>query len=238
MHRSIRLICLSIPEPTDLASAQASPNWDVPRGYKAAVETEMGRWKTMKVYQPVMSIPDRAKSLGLRLVFTVKTNETGCFDKAKCRLVVLGHRAELGEHYLENCATTMKWPSFRTTMAVALHQGAILFKQWDTSTAFLYADLEPNTECYVKVPPELVEFLGETMPFWKIVKAAYGLPSAPREFQRHVGRIRILSVNVNSSLPRSILMCLRGTVAPSLSSCALGSMILLSSPTLRLYIRR
>ena len=168
---------LSIPEPTDLASAQASPNWDVPRGYKAAVETEMGRWKTMKVYQPVMSIPDRAKSLGLRFVFTIKTNETGCFDKAKVRLVVLGHRAELGEHYLENCATTMKWPSFRTTMAVALHQGAILFKQWDTSTAFLYADLEPNTECYVKVPPELVEFLGETMPFWKIVKAAYGLPS-------------------------------------------------------------
>lgn len=33
---------MSLPEPTDLASAQASPNWNVEKGYKASVETELG----------------------------------------------------------------------------------------------------------------------------------------------------------------------------------------------------
>ena len=73
-------------------------------------------------------------------------------------------------------------------MAVAQSLGAHMYKQWDTSTAFLYADLEPHTECFVNVPPDLASFIGESSAFWKIVKAAYGLPSAPREFQRHVGR--------------------------------------------------
>ena len=187
-NASLSTFDMGLHEPSSLREAQMSPNWDVPQGYKEATETELNRWTKMGVYQDVKSIPERAKALGLRFVYTVKTDDLGNFKKAKCRVVVLGHRAVWGEHYLENCATTMKWPSFRTCLSLAISSGAHLFQQWDTSTAFLYADLEPGTECYVKVPPELSQFMGVDHVSWKIVKAAYGLPSAPREFQRHVGR--------------------------------------------------
>merc|ERR1711965_818233 len=115
---------MGLPEPTDLSSAQASPNWDVPNGYKEATETELARWKQMNVYKPVGNIPDRSLALNMRLLYNVKTDDKGNFKKAKMRLIVLGHRAIHGEHFLENCATTMKWPSFRTTMAVAQSLGA------------------------------------------------------------------------------------------------------------------
>ena len=187
-NASLSTFDMGLQEPSSLREAQMSPNWDVPQGYKEATETELNRWTKMGVYQDVKSIPERAKALGLRFVYTVKTDDIGNFKKAKCRVVVLGHRAVWGEHYLENCATTMKWPSFRTCLSLAISSGAHLFQQWDTSTAFLYAELEPGTECYVKVPPELSQFMGVDHVSWKIVKAAYGLPSAPREFQRHVGR--------------------------------------------------
>jgi hypothetical protein len=201
---------MTLPEPVDLQTAMSSPNWNVENGYKAATLTELGRWKSMEVYAPISSVPDRIKSLGIRLLYSVKTDELGKFSKAKCRVVILGHRAELGEHYIENCATTMKWPSLRCVASVALCRKAHVFKQWDTSTAFLYADLEPGTECFVRVPSELGDFIGEASPYWKILKSAYGLPSAPREFQRHVGRTLRKCKMVPSKVDPNIFVRTRG----------------------------
>ena len=185
---SASMFDMGLPEPFGIKEAQSSPNWDAPKGYKWSTEVELGRWKDMGAYKSVMSIPDRVKSLGLRFVYTVKTDDHGNFKHAKCRLVVLGHKSIWGEHFLENCATTVKWPSFRVMIQSAVSLGCTIVKQWDTSTAFLYADLEANTEVYVQLPPELATYLGETSPYWKILKSCYGLPSAPREFQRHVMR--------------------------------------------------
>ena len=61
-------------------------------------------------------------------------------------------------------------------------------KQWDTNAAFLYADVEKGTRVLIKVDPTLSEFLQVPTQCW-CIKAAYGLPSAPAQWQKRYSSI-------------------------------------------------
>ena len=176
---------MTLPLPTDLKSAMESPNWDVPMGYKYAVDRECNAWIKQKVLQGTSwdQIKQDLHALNMRLLFTIKTDKKNCFQRAKLRILILGHQyaVKQGEHYFENYSQTVRWPNIRAICAQACINGFTYAKQIDTGAAFLFEANELGTQVLVRVPKELGDILGcGELAF--CLKAAYGLPSAPRAF--------------------------------------------------------
>uniref|UniRef100_A0A7S2E0K0 Integrase catalytic domain-containing protein n=1 Tax=Haptolina brevifila TaxID=156173 RepID=A0A7S2E0K0_9EUKA len=177
---------MTLPEPTTIAEAQASPNWDVPNGYKTAVEKEAGSWIHHEVLRNATEAPPpNIDVVNLRTMFSVKKDKKGHFKKAKLRIIVLCHKhvAERGQHFFENFSQTVRWPNLRAICAQACLEGFTVAEQWDTSTAFLYEKLEPGARVLVRVPLELQDRFGVGGYAW-VDKAAYGVPGAPRGFYK------------------------------------------------------
>ena len=182
---------MTLPLPTDLKSAMESPNWDVPMGYKYAVDRECNAWIKQKVLQGTSwdQIKQDLHALNMRLLFTIKTDKKNCFQRAKLRILILGHQyaVKQGEHYFENYSQTVRWPNIRAICAQACINGFTYAKQIDTGAAFLFEANELGTQVLVRVPKELGDILGcGELAF--CLKAAYGLPSAPRAFFNFVKR--------------------------------------------------
>ena len=174
-----------------LKSAMESPNWDVPMGYKYAVDRECNAWIKQKVLQGTSwdQIKQDLHALNMRLLFTIKTDKKNCFQRAKLRILILGHQyaVKQGEHYFENYSQTVRWPNIRAICAQACINGFTYAKQIDTGAAFLFEANELGTQVLVRVPKELGDILGcGELAF--CLKAAYGLPSAPRAFFNFVKR--------------------------------------------------
>jgi hypothetical protein len=183
---------MSLPMPTDIASAMKSKNWDVENGYKYAVDRECSAWIKQKVLRGTSwdQIHQDLHTLNMRCLFSVKTDKKNRFQRAKLRIILLGHQhaVKQGEHYFENFSQTARWSSIRALCAQACINGFTIAKQVDTGAAFLFEDVEESSQVLVKVPKELGEILGcGELAF--CVKAAYGLPSAPRSFFKFVKRV-------------------------------------------------
>ena len=139
--------------------------------------------------------------------------------RAKLRIVILAHKfaARQGEHYFKKIAQTVKWGNLRTACALACDEGFTIACQWDTNAAFLYGDSEPGAKVLVRVPPELQKIWGVTEYCW-CVKAAYGLPSAPRGWYKHVVRFLVDSCDMRLlKQDQAVLILRRGT--PYLRIC-------------------
>ena len=182
---------MSLPLPDTIEEAMQSPNWGVEKGYKYAVERECKAWKKQGVLQGTSwdQVQQKLHALNMRCLFTVKTDKKNKFQRAKLRIIILGHShaAKQGEHYFENFSQTARWTSIRTVCAQSCINGFTIARQVDTGAAFLFEDLEPGSQVLVKVPKELGEILGcGELAF--CTKAAYGLPSAPKCFFNFVTR--------------------------------------------------
>ena len=79
----------------------------------------------------------------------------------------------------------MKWHNLRKCCDFACDRGFKIARSWDTSTAFLDQVLEPGTRVYVKLSPGLSEFCGVKSDLCKMLRNAYGLPSAPAGFEAY-----------------------------------------------------
>ena len=190
------LICTNVPKiaefnpdlpiPNTIEEARQSPNWDVPNGYKFATEKECGAWIDQGVLETA-DAPGLTKLINLRALYTVKLTKTREFKKAKLRIIISCHSrvAKQGEHYFENYSQTVKWPNVRTVCAQACNEGFTIVRQWDTGAAFLHADIEPGAQVLVSVPEAMQEIF-KVGPVARVLKAAYGLPGAPRGFYKFV----------------------------------------------------
>ena len=78
----------------------------------------------------------------------------------------------------------VQWQNLRAVCSESCARGFTIACQWDTSTAFLYAPLEPGTEVYVKLSAGLGQFCGVDSDYVRLIKNTYGLPSAPNAFER------------------------------------------------------
>ena len=145
---------MTLPLPTDLKSAMESPNWDVPMGYKYAVDRECNAWIKQKVLQGTSwdQIKQDLHALNMRLLFTIKTDKKNCFQRAKLRILILGHQyaVKQGEHYFENYSQTVRWPNIRAICAQACINGFTYAKQIDTGAAFLFEANELGTQVLVQ----------------------------------------------------------------------------------------
>ena len=105
--------------------------------------------------------------------------------------MVCAHRGVVkhGEHFFDNFSQMVRHTNLRVVCAEACARGFTICRQWDTSTAFLYAPLEEGTEIYVHLAPGLGEFCGVSTNLVQLVKNTYGLPSAPAGFEKFRGEI-------------------------------------------------
>ena len=96
---------MSLPLPSDIKGAMESPNWDVPMGYKYAVERECNAWIKQKVLQGTSwdQIKQDLHALNMRTLFTVKTDKKNRFQRAKLRIIILGH-----QHCLNRASTILR----------------------------------------------------------------------------------------------------------------------------------
>ena len=179
-----RVFDMRLPLPKNLAEAKLSPNWDVPNGWKFAYEMEGSAFVKHRVMEDA-TVPGDVSPIDMGEVLTVKTDKHGRFKKAKLRFVVKCHKgvALQGEHYFDNFSQTVKWPNLRRTLDFACDRGFTIARCWDTSTAFLYQVLEPGTRVYVRLSNGLSEFCGMHTNFGRMLRNAYGLPSAPAGFE-------------------------------------------------------
>jgi hypothetical protein len=175
-----------LPIPNTIEEARLSPNWNVPNGYKYATERECGAWLQQGVLETA-DAPGLTKLINLRALYTVKLDKQRRFKKAKLRIIISCHSrvAKEGEHYFENYSQTVKWPNVRTVCAQACNEGFTIVRQWDTGSAFLHADIEPGAQVLVSVPDAMQEIFN-VGPVARVLKAAYGLPGAPRGFYKFV----------------------------------------------------
>ena len=181
---------LELPGST-LADAMKHPNWNRVNGYRYAAIRELKAWVKHAVLQDKGAAPSTANLLNLRFLWSCKTDKKGLFSRAKLRIIVLGHKwaAKHGEHWFENHSHTVHWPNLRTCMAQACLEKFTIAKQWDAHAAFLLSDNEPGAECYARVDQALQEVLGLSTDVAFVAKAAYGLPSAPRGFNKYAKKI-------------------------------------------------
>jgi hypothetical protein len=213
LNKTSGIFNVHLPPPNTIDGAMASSNWDVPYGYKYATERECSAWVKQEVLKDAKTIPDDLKALNVRLLYTHKTDKKGRFQRAKLRIVIMGHcRAVVrGEHFFENFAHTAKFPNLRACCAQACLEGFTIARQWDTNAAFLYAKNEPGTRVMIFVPENLRTLLGVTGPYAWVIKAVYGLPSAPRGFFKYARKaLENAGCHVNIQ-DEAIMTCRRGT---------------------------
>ena len=85
--------------------------------YKAAQDEiqshlENGTWE-------LTTLPKGRKPIGSRWVFRVKKNPDGTIERFKARLVAKGFAQRPGLEYDETFASTLKWSTLRTILAIA-----------------------------------------------------------------------------------------------------------------------
>ena len=96
----------------------------------------------------------------------------------KARLVALGYMQQLGidfdGHEIYSCVLKLK--SLRIVLSISIQIENINYSNWDISNAFISASLEKPV--FMRQPPGYV--VGDKV--CKLIKALYGLKSAPRLF--------------------------------------------------------
>nr|GEW05132.1 DNA-directed DNA polymerase [Tanacetum cinerariifolium] len=107
---------------------------------------------------------------------TIKKNERGIVVRNKAKLVAQGHTQKEGIDYNEVFAPVARVEEITLFLAFALYMNFPVY-QTDVKSAFLYGTIEE--EVYVSQP---LGFVDPEFPkkVYKVEKAVYGLPQAPR----------------------------------------------------------
>ena len=154
-----------------------------------AKQLEVDQWVTRKVCQALSEKIPAERLMRMRWVLTFKGTENEHEVKAKARIVLLGY----SDPDLEELMTSAPTLS-RRGRQLLLNLGT--FKRWtrrkaDAKSAFLQGSESQRTRDIYAIPvPELATALqipvGQAV---KLLKAAYGLASAPREWYLDVAHV-------------------------------------------------
>ena len=86
-------------------------------------------------------LPKGRKAIGSRWVFVIKRKSDGSIERYKARFVAKGFSQRPGFDYFDTFASTVKWPTLRTILALACALDMEL-ESLDISTAFLNGDMD------------------------------------------------------------------------------------------------
>ncbi len=187
--------CLSVCLLLDDGDAKVSPptwvlNVSTPKGYREAIspqhasnwipsmQEEIDRLLQLGVWdRRSVPLPKGKTAIPLFWVFKDKFDTAGKHTRHKSRLVAAGNRTPTVEGLYSPVATSV---AMRLLMVYAL-QNNLPLEMVDISNAFLYADLEPGEEIYVRPPPGMDLPPGHVL---RLRKSIYGLRSSPRRWHR------------------------------------------------------
>ncbi|GJR08976.1 zinc finger, CCHC-type containing protein [Tanacetum coccineum] len=155
-----------------------------PRNYKEASKDE--KWiEAMEIELDsinknntwtLTTLPTNQKAIGLKWVYKTKRDAKGEIIKYKARLVAKGYVQEQGIDFDEVFAPVTRIEIVRLILALAAYHGWQVH-HLDVKSAFLHGDLKE--EVYVKQPKGFIQ-QGNSVKFYKLTKALYGLRQAPR----------------------------------------------------------
>ena len=119
------------------------------------------------------TLPGDRRTIGSRWVFRIKRNADGSIERYKARLVAKGFAQRPGLEYEETFASTLKWATLRTILAIAAIEN-LEVECIDFSTAYLNGVIDKDV--YMKQPEGFRE--GELV--CKLGKGLYGLKQGGR----------------------------------------------------------
>ena len=165
-------------EPKSYEEATKAPDWL--HYWKPAIEKEYHQLNTVKKCWEVVdvsSIPEGKTLIGSKWVMVVKYIN-GKYDKHRARIVALGYQQKPGIDYFENFSPTASQVTVRFIMAMTAMKG------WDSADldatcAFICAPLPEKEQIYMKPIEGFPLPEGKCL---KLVKSAYGLVQAPRQY--------------------------------------------------------
>ena len=120
------------------------------------------------------------------VLFMAKYSPTGIFEKAKCRIVVRGHKHAMkqGVHYHATFAASPKDGSVRLLQALVCHPTLKMHRlAWDIVQAFPQAALKPEEMIILSYPKGQERRAPDgTIWFCLMIMNLYGSPAANRCF--------------------------------------------------------
>jgi hypothetical protein len=156
-----------------------------------AIQSELDSLRMNNTWK--LSINEDFKLLDTKWILKVKKDLQGFEERKKARLVLRGFEAEFGIDYHFTFAPVAKTASLRIFLAIA-NQLNMDMEQMDVITAFLnatveediyigipdFVDLEAELEAYP--PDHLFRATHPSKLCFKLQRALYGLPQAPRNW--------------------------------------------------------
>nr|GEU75297.1 putative ribonuclease H-like domain-containing protein [Tanacetum cinerariifolium] len=124
----------------------------------------------------LVDLPAGIYAIRTKWILKNKRNARGIVVRNKARLVTQGHRQEEGIDYDEVFALVARIEAIKLFLAFASYIGFLVY-QMDVKSAFLYGRIDE--EVYVTQPKGFVD-PHHPKKVYKVVKALYGLPQAPR----------------------------------------------------------
>ena len=168
----------------------------IPKGYRQAcqdprsdywIEAINKEWTGIMANDTLEFVPRRSMPPGANLmrshyVFDLKVRPDNSIEKYKARLVADGCTQKFGIDYDAVFATVVKMATIRVMLAIAAIKDYGLW-QLDIQQAFLQAELGPDSNLYMCMPPNLSRFneKGEEL-VCKLKKSIYGLKQGAREW--------------------------------------------------------
>ena len=141
-----------------------------------AEEDELRSFALNHVMSKKPSLPNNAKALPLKWIYTIKKDLKGVIVRYKARLVVQGFFQIFGVDYTDTYSPVAKFVSIRIILAICVQLG-LLIHTMDVDTAFLNADLDEHI--WVNIP-EVTRLAVEDDGIYKLVKSLYELKQASR----------------------------------------------------------
>nr|GEZ33971.1 hypothetical protein [Tanacetum cinerariifolium] len=157
-------------EPKNFKQAMTEPSWI------DAMQEELYEFERLEVWELVLC-PHNVFLIKLKLIYKIKTDESGGVLKNKARLVAQGFRQEERIDFKESFASVARIEAIRIFIANAAHKNMTIDKM-DVKTAFLNGD--HKEEDYVSQPEGIVD-QDNPSHVYKLKKALYGLKQAPLE---------------------------------------------------------
>ena len=156
---------------------------------QAAKLTEVDQWVKEEVCQKFKGIIPAGRLMRMRWVLTLKSTSDPSTAKCKARIVLLGY-TDPDLETLQTSAPTLTRRSRQLALSLACAKRWKLVKA-DAKSAFLQGTATQSDRNIFAIPvPELAEALqvpqGQAV---KMLKAAYGLVSAPREWFLEVNKV-------------------------------------------------
>ena len=124
----------------------------------------------------LVSLPEGQKTVGCKLVFSIKYKADGSVERYKAKLMEKGYTQTYGIDYQETFSPVAKLSTVRVLLSLAANLDWPLH-QFDVKNAFLHRDLEE--EIYMDVPLGYMAN-SEAKIMCKLQRNLYGLKQSPR----------------------------------------------------------